>query len=132
MKKARTYTPSGQKGKRKKYNPRKKRNRLYNNEWNRYVHAFLSINQKCFVCNALAMVVDHIVPHKGDEHLFKKLDNHMPMCSTCHNTATAKFDRHEPPKTEEKIKWVSENRNVRGLTNKIKVMPRYGKKRSRR
>lgn len=132
MKKVKTYGRPGQNSKRKKFNPRKKRNRLYNNTWNRYSHAFLAINPKCFVCNAISTVVDHVIPHKGDEKLFTKLDNHMPLCAACHNYSTAKYDRYDPPLTDEKLKWISENRAVRGLSNKIKVLPYYGKRGGRR
>lgn len=42
---------------------------------------------------AAATVVDHIVPHRGDEGLFWNPDNHQALCAQCHNSAKAREER---------------------------------------
>jgi 5-methylcytosine-specific restriction protein A len=39
-----------------------------------------------------AHVVDHIVPHKGDDDLFWNSDNWQSLCTDCHNMKTARED----------------------------------------
>lgn len=39
-----------------------------------------------------ATVVDHKIPHKGDEQLFWDEDNWQGLCVPCHNRKTAKQD----------------------------------------
>ncbi|WP_278244315.1 HNH endonuclease [Caldisalinibacter kiritimatiensis] len=39
-----------------------------------------------------ATVVDHIVPHHGDEALFWNEDNLQSLCKLCHDRKTAKED----------------------------------------
>ena len=68
--------------------------RLYNNKrWRRYRRMFLNANPLCVnfeVCHNAAVVVDHIVDHKGDWDRFWDKNNHQPMCESCHNRKTAK------------------------------------------
>jgi 5-methylcytosine-specific restriction endonuclease McrA len=40
-----------------------------------------------------AKVVDHIVPHEGDEALFWDQANWQPLCKTCHDTTKAQEER---------------------------------------
>ena len=37
-------------------------------------------------------MVDHIIPHKGDEALFWDEDNLQSLCTPCHNQKTARED----------------------------------------
>lgn len=39
-----------------------------------------------------ALVVDHIVPHKGDRIIFWDHDNWQPLCKPCHDSKTARED----------------------------------------
>lgn len=39
-----------------------------------------------------AVVVDHIVPHKGDQSLFWRRSNWQPLCKRCHDIKTATED----------------------------------------
>lgn len=39
-----------------------------------------------------ATVVDHIVPHKGDQALFWDSENWQPLCASCHGVKTARQD----------------------------------------
>ena len=58
-------------------------------------------------------MVDHLVPHKGDEILFEKLGNHIPLCIACHNYVTGKFDYNYRvgDSIEPKTKWLNEERD---------------------
>lgn len=40
-----------------------------------------------------AGVVDHRVPHRGDERLFWDPTNHQSLCTTCHDSIKAKAER---------------------------------------
>lgn len=102
---------------------------LYDGEWKLYRLRFLKENPRCYRCGENADVVDHLVPHQGDTGLFKKLDNHIPLCTGCHNRATGLFDRRHRPgmPVDNKIKWMQMERAIRELTFKIKVLPNYGK-----
>lgn len=42
-----------------------------------------------------ATVVDHIVPHKGDQALFWDTDNWQPLCEPCHNSVKQREERQE-------------------------------------
>nr|WP_307877464.1 MULTISPECIES: HNH endonuclease [unclassified Rhizobium] len=37
-------------------------------------------------CNGHASVVDHIIPHRGDQALFWHHANWQPLCAPCHNS----------------------------------------------
>ena len=39
-----------------------------------------------------ATVVDHIIPHKGDQKLFWDTRNWQPLCKPCHDKKTATED----------------------------------------
>ena len=58
--------------------------RGYDREWQRYRMAFLAFNPSCKMCGAPATVVDHIIPHRGDDRLFRDPNNHQPICTHCH------------------------------------------------
>lgn len=83
----------------------------------------------------MATVVDHMVPHQGDKYWFEKVGNHLPLCVTCHNTVTAKFDRYyvKGDSIEPKTNWLNGERlrNELKLDKKfpsIKVIQYYGVK----
>src|SRR6185369_5488186 len=96
----------------KKFNGRAKIDAMYDKDWERYRGRFLAINSECYACGKPSQVVDHLKPHQGDVGLFEKLDNHIPLCISCHNTVTTKFDRYYRAggSITEKIKWLSRNR----------------------
>jgi 5-methylcytosine-specific restriction endonuclease McrA len=68
---------------------------LYNTQaWRKARAAFLKEHPLCVYCQQQgkvtpATVVDHIIPHKGDERLFWDRDNWAPLCARCHNSAKA-------------------------------------------
>lgn len=56
--------------------------------WRKERKSFLERNPLCVECGRLANVVDHRIPHKGDESLFYNQSNWQPMCTSCHNRKT--------------------------------------------
>lgn len=101
---------------------------MYDRAWTVYRFRFLHYNPKCYCCKENASVVDHIIAHKGKESLFKDTQNHMPLCRECHNVVTALFDRHEVQKLDDKIKWINKARIENKISNKIRVLPSYSKR----
>lgn len=68
--------------------------RGYDSKWQTFRQAFLLSHPLCTVCHSRgvirqATVVDHIVPHKGNQKLFWDQKNLQSLCSTCHNSKTA-------------------------------------------
>ncbi len=65
--------------------------------WRKNRASFLARNPLCVKHYAKgqmvpATVVDHKIPHKGDETLFWDQTNWQGMCTRCHNQKTAKQD----------------------------------------
>lgn len=64
---------------------------LYNsNKWRVAKNEFLKRYPYCVVCGALATVVDHVVPHRGNEDLFWDENNWQPLCTAHHGAKTMK------------------------------------------
>lgn len=81
---------AGYEGRRKNSNQR-----LYTRNWSKRRRLFLLQNPICRECAALkytvpATVVDHIIPHRGNQELFDDETNWQPLCKTCHDIKTAK------------------------------------------
>jgi 5-methylcytosine-specific restriction endonuclease McrA len=111
------------------FNGRKHIDDMYDSKWESYRQRFLKFNSECYACGKPAVVVDHLKPHQGDVKLFKKLDNHIPLCVVCHNTVTTLFDRKYRagnPITP-KISWLNRKRIPGGSWNpkKVKVLISY-------
>ncbi len=69
--------------------------RGYGPRWRRARAAYLRSNPLCRACEArdrvtAATVVDHIVPHRGDQELFWNEENWQPLCKPDHDIKTAK------------------------------------------
>ena len=74
--------------------------RGYGSRWQRESKAFLQAHPLCVRCLASgkyvrATVVDHIVPHRGDQKLFWDRGNWQPLCKHCHDTKTMTEDRYQ-------------------------------------
>lgn len=110
------------------FNGRLHLDRLYDHVWERYSKVFLSFNPNCYSCGSKSSVVDHIQPHKGDEVIFRKLDNHLPLCFKCHNTVTALYDKKyiKGHSVEPKLRWLAQQRINYQCTTRVKVLPEYG------
>jgi 5-methylcytosine-specific restriction enzyme A len=68
--------------------------RGYGPHWRRARAAFLARHPLCAACRVLgrlvpATIVDHIVPHRGDQRLFWNETNWAPSCKACHDRKTA-------------------------------------------
>jgi len=65
--------------------------RGYNAEWQKARASFLIANPTCVRCESegryeAATVVDHIIPHRGNQTLFWDINNWQPLCEHCHNS----------------------------------------------
>lgn len=106
------FVPKHRKVTGRSFNGRRAIDKMYDADWEKYRGKFLAINNECYACGKPSQVVDHLIPHQGDQKLFEKLDNHIPLCIKCHNTATAKFDKNYRagnPVTD-KIQWLNSRR----------------------
>ncbi len=71
--------------------------RGYGGRWQKARATFLTSHPLCQVCEEKglvvpALVVDHIIPHKGDQTLFWDSSNWQPLCKACHDQKTAAED----------------------------------------
>ncbi|MEG0126599.1 MAG: HNH endonuclease signature motif containing protein [Clostridia bacterium] len=69
--------------------------RGYDSRWRKARTLYLRKHPLCAECRrngvlTPATVVDHIVPHRGDERLFWDEANWQPLCKTCHDQKTGK------------------------------------------
>jgi 5-methylcytosine-specific restriction enzyme A len=72
--------------------------RGYGPRWRRARAAFLAQHPLCAVCEGRGLViaatlVDHVVPHRGDQRLFWDQGNWAPACKRCHDAKTAREGR---------------------------------------
>jgi 5-methylcytosine-specific restriction enzyme A len=72
--------------------------RGYGPRWRRARAAFLAQHPLCTACRAEgrvvpATVVDHVLPHRGDQKLFWDERNWAPACKPCHDAKTAREGR---------------------------------------
>ena len=95
--------PSGQKycDKHKEMHPEEVRSassRGYGTRWQKVSREFLRVHPLCEECMrhgkyVKATVVDHIVPHRGDEALFWERNNWRSLCKRCHDRKTRREDQ---------------------------------------
>lgn len=111
----------------KKFNLNKQKSRItrgYDSKWYAFRTRFIKHNPKCYACGSNDRInVDHIIAHKSDEKLFWNAHNYIPLCHSCHSYVTAKFDRFDEPKTEQKIKWLQETRKQLQVDTKVVIVP---------
>ena len=72
--------------------------RGYGSRWRRARDAFLRRNPLCITCGKAgrlepSTVVDHVVPHRGDQDLFWDEANWAALCKRCHDRKTAREGR---------------------------------------
>jgi 5-methylcytosine-specific restriction endonuclease McrA len=73
--------------------------RGYDSRWRKARLLFLELHPLCIKCSnddhrvVAATVVDHILPHKGDQHLFWSQSNWQSLCKSHHDQKTATEDR---------------------------------------
>lgn len=71
--------------------------RGYTSRWYAAARRYLARHSLCVECRrqgriVTASVVDHVVPHKGDQRLFWDEGNWQPLCSMHHSQKTAGED----------------------------------------
>ena len=71
--------------------------RGYGSRWQKESRFFLQVHPLCCMCQkegryVKATVVDHIVPHRGDEKLFWDQSNWQPLCKKHHDQKTGRED----------------------------------------
>jgi 5-methylcytosine-specific restriction protein A len=73
--------------------------RGYDSRWQRARLSFLAEHPLCKRCSEMnpprvteATVVDHSIPHKGNQELFWNVDLWISLCEHCHNVKTANED----------------------------------------
>ena len=69
----------------------------YNYCWRKFRESWLRKHPLCVRCEAEgkvveATVLDHVIPHRGDQTLFWKAGNHQGLCQSCHSRKTALED----------------------------------------
>ena len=74
--------------------------RGYGAAWQKARKQFLHTHPLCVECQkegryVKATVVDHIVPHRGDQKLFWDRNNWQALCKRCHDRKTMTEDRHQ-------------------------------------
>lgn len=74
--------------------------RGYNAKWQKARKLFLTAHPFCVECYKegvmmQATVVDHIIPHRGDEKLFWNRDNWQALCKRHHDQKTMTKDRYK-------------------------------------
>jgi 5-methylcytosine-specific restriction protein A len=72
--------------------------RGYGPRWRRARAAYLRHHPLCVPCREAgrlvrATVVDHVVPHRGDQKLFWDEANWAALCKRCHDAKTAREGR---------------------------------------
>lgn len=72
--------------------------RGYDGRWRQARLSFLDNNPLCVMCQAKeilvpATVVDHIIPHRGNQERFWDMTNWQALCKTCHDYKTNTIDR---------------------------------------
>ena len=69
--------------------------RLYNATWRKARATYLRNHPLCVMCDrpTPATVVDHIIPHKGDQALFWNTDNWQSLCKTHHDATKQRSER---------------------------------------
>ena len=72
--------------------------RGYGRAWQKASKAYLAAHPLCVNCMkegryTKATVVDHIVPHRGDETLFWDQNNWQALCKKCHDRKTWTEDK---------------------------------------
>lgn len=71
--------------------------RGYNYKWQQESKKFLTEHSLCVLCLKTgkfvqATVVDHKIPHRGNQKLFWDRKNWRPLCKHCHDTKTGTGD----------------------------------------
>lgn len=72
--------------------------RGYGYKWQKARERYLMKNPLCVYCHrdgrvTAANVVDHIIPHRGDQKLFWRESNWQALCDSCHSSIKQKEEQ---------------------------------------
>lgn len=72
--------------------------RGYGYRWQKARERFLRLNPLCVYCKAkgrveVANVVDHIVPHRGNQEIFWDESQWQALCASCHSSAKQREEK---------------------------------------
>lgn len=67
--------------------------RGYGHAWRKCREGHLLKHPDCVRCGKIASVVDHIVPHRGDQQKFWDENNRQSMCATCHSSYKQRLEK---------------------------------------
>ena len=72
--------------------------RGYTSKWRKLSKLYLKEHPLCLECHRqgklmVATVVDHVIPHRGDEKLMWDNCNWQALCKRCHDKKTRKYDQ---------------------------------------
>ena len=75
----------------------KRKHNLYDYKWQKIRKQYLEAHPLCVMCyregrTTVATVVDHIIPHKGNEALFYDEGNYQSLCQHCHDSHKKYFE----------------------------------------
>lgn len=65
---------------------------MRNPAWRKARVAFLAEHRVCARCGALATIVDHTIPYRGDPGIFWDRQHWQALCASCHGHKTAAHD----------------------------------------
>lgn len=87
--------------------------RGYGSRWRKSRAGYLRLHPLCVMCEAdkrltPATVVDHIVPHRGDQTLFWDSTNWQPLCKSHHDSDKQMLEKSG----EERNKFTPEGRVI--------------------
>lgn len=105
----------------REFNSKSHIDKLYKGEWQHYSRAFLKLNNKCIACGSPSQACDHMVVHRGNSEMFWNRENHIPLCHSCHNTITSRFDKRSPQDIQGKLKWIHMMREKFELDDSVSV-----------
>jgi 5-methylcytosine-specific restriction endonuclease McrA len=75
------------------YTPHQQYKWLYKTpRWVKESKQFLRLNPICYYCDDKATLVNHRIPHKGNETLFWQVRNWQPACKHCHDSLIKKLE----------------------------------------
>lgn len=72
--------------------------RGYNSRWQKARATYLRSNPLCVECDrqgrtTSAVIVDHIIPHRGDQELFWDKTNWQALCKRCHDSYKQRLEK---------------------------------------
>ncbi len=96
------YCPAHQKADRKRYDQARgtAAQRGYGSRWAKARASYLLSHPLCVMCEAegrttMATVVDHRIPHKGDQAMFWDVNNWQSLCAHHHNSHKQSEERRQ-------------------------------------